>query len=130
MTIKNGSNALSADVLSGLKELETPEDPFFAAKLLALFIDSVPARLEKLAKAIESSDAKTLAFEAHSLKSSSLNIGANGVGAICLELEHLGKSGSVTGADKSFSQLQQAIVLVRHEIDAFPDVIKIRSEKK
>jgi HPt (histidine-containing phosphotransfer) domain-containing protein len=56
--------------------------------------------------AADAGDAEALRKAAHGLKSSSANVGAERLAALCNELELLGRSGTVAGAP---GLLQQAI---------------------
>jgi HPt (histidine-containing phosphotransfer) domain-containing protein len=50
--------------------------------------------MEAIKTAISAADGTLLTKAAHSLKSSSMNVGAGGLGSLCAELERTGKAGS------------------------------------
>jgi len=55
--------------------------------------------------AIAHKEAEPLRVAAHTLKSSSANVGARMLSDLCRELEELGRSGSLENAATKFSQL-------------------------
>jgi HPt (histidine-containing phosphotransfer) domain-containing protein len=57
-------------------------------------------------KAIAAGDADALRKAAHALKGSSANLGAQQVSAVSAELEKLGRSGTVQGAEALFARLE------------------------
>ena len=84
---------LSLEVLDSLRELQTEDDPHFVANLMTLFIDSLRANVTRIEEASLAGDVQTLKGESHSLKSSSGNVGATQVSALCQEIELRGKAG-------------------------------------
>ncbi|MCX7984151.1 MAG: Hpt domain-containing protein [Bacteroidetes bacterium] len=82
------------DLLTRLQELEQELDRDFAIEMAEMFIADSPSLIEAIQQSIDARDSTALAQSAHKLKGSSLNIGATRLGALCLELELLGKSGN------------------------------------
>jgi two-component system sensor histidine kinase/response regulator len=60
-------------------------------RIIMLFCDDTPKLLESMRQAAAQEDAKTLASAAHRLKSSSANVGAVQLAALCLQTEMLGR---------------------------------------
>lgn len=58
------------------------------ADVIAVFQADSATRLANLAGAIEAGNWKQLRAEAHALKGSSLQVGAEAMAAVCLQLEH------------------------------------------
>ena len=67
-------------------------------KTVAFYLEDAPPLMKTIRDAVERADADALRRAAHSLKSSSANLGAVRLARLCQELEHLGASGSVDGA--------------------------------
>lgn len=60
------------------------------------FLDGVPGQIEELHKAIPEGDDKKVRQKAHRLKGESLQMGANGLAAICQLIEYAAKEGQPT----------------------------------
>ena len=87
-----------------LEEFE--DDKEFLAEVINGFIDNSIKQLEIISKAIENSDAETIAREAHSIKGAALNLAADMLADIALELENIGKSGSLQVANDVLDRLR------------------------
>jgi HPt (histidine-containing phosphotransfer) domain-containing protein len=59
--------------------------------LIKIYLDSSPDLMEKIRVAVAASDGPSLTKAAHSLKSSSKNVGANKFAALCADLEQVGR---------------------------------------
>jgi len=91
-------SALDAEAFAALKDLGGKEDDAFLLDVITQFIQDAAAHLATLRTAIDTSDPTTLERAAHTLKSSSANVGALGMAALCHELQTLGRSGVTTEA--------------------------------
>jgi len=58
-----------------------------AQKILGKFIDDVPKRMESIRKAIEKRDMEEIRLQAHTIKGSSRNVGADRLGYYAERLE-------------------------------------------
>ena len=70
-----------------------------------------------LRSAIATGETGRIRREAHALKGASLSIGARGMAHMCQELENLGTTQSVEGADEKLTQLDREFELVKTEIE-------------
>jgi len=64
------------------------------AKLIGVYLEDAVSMIGALKQALETGDIGALVETAHSLKSSSANLGASRLSAVCKELELGGKAGS------------------------------------
>jgi len=95
------------------------------ADLIERFLSDVPARLARMVEALNAGETGPVGFEAHALKSSSLNLGAMKMAARCESLEILAEQGDFDGMSEALASLQamfarvQAALLqeVRHEAE-------------
>ncbi len=71
-----------------------------------------PELLAKMRTAVEAGDADGLRQTAHSLKSSSANLGALEFAQHCKELEMLGKSGELAGSAEWLAPMQDMLARV------------------
>jgi histidine-containing phosphotransfer protein len=92
--------------LSRLQELEQETDLEFVFELIDLYCDESPKMIHSIATALQSQNAQALAIAAHTLKGSSLNIGAKQMGTLCLHLEELGKSKGPIPLDTSTREIE------------------------
>lgn len=66
-------------------------DKELAKELLEMFLEDVPGRLKIIHQAKETGDMKRITLEAHTIKGSSGNIGANDMSEAAFQLELAGK---------------------------------------
>jgi HPt (histidine-containing phosphotransfer) domain-containing protein len=80
-------------ILARLQELENETDHEFVLELIDIYISETPKHLTALKAALKEKNLSALTIAAHTLKGSSLNLGAKKLGALCYKLEELGRSG-------------------------------------
>jgi HPt (histidine-containing phosphotransfer) domain-containing protein len=97
---------LDAEVIAGIRALGRSGTGDFLARVVARYAQDAPQLFERMRAAIASADAAALRMAAHTLKSSSANLGAKTAAAICKELEALGRSGSIGGAAELMHELE------------------------
>lgn len=84
-----GQNVIDPGILESLRRLQTHEMPDLFSNLVKIYLSSTPALLLALKEAIREKNMDALHFAAHSLKSSSSNIGALRLSSLAQELESL-----------------------------------------
>jgi histidine phosphotransfer protein HptB len=75
-------------------------------ELMDSFLEDAPELLTGMTKGLESGDTQALTRSAHTLKSSARDLGLLELSDCCLQLEQIGKTGSLEGADNLVAQLQ------------------------
>ncbi len=83
-------------VLDELRALQEPGETDFVQEMIELYLTNTPALIEALRQGIDQGDADGLRLAAHTLKGNSNSLGAARMGSISLELEKLGRSGTIT----------------------------------
>jgi HPt (histidine-containing phosphotransfer) domain-containing protein len=83
---------LNLETLDSLKEC-ADDDPRFLPELIAAYLSDAEARLAEMRKIHAAGDAVALGRMAHTLKGSSLNLGADGLAGLMQVLERDGKRG-------------------------------------
>jgi signal transduction histidine kinase/DNA-binding response OmpR family regulator/HPt (histidine-containing phosphotransfer) domain-containing protein len=78
--------------------------------LLQEYLDNAPGFLARVDKAVGSGSAADLVLPAHSLKSSSANVGAMRVAELARKLEFMGRESNMVPAADTWSQMQLAYV--------------------
>jgi HPt (histidine-containing phosphotransfer) domain-containing protein len=76
--------------------------------LLTSYITESARQLAQIDAALAAADAATVARSAHALKSSSANVGADGLSALFRELEQLGRHASLDEARAAHSRVKRS----------------------
>ena len=74
-------------------------DVDFLKELVDAYLDSTPGLFAAMRQATAAGDAAGLQRAAHTLKTGSANMGALALAALCKQLEDMGKSGALDGAE-------------------------------
>ena len=75
-------------------------------RVIRLYLESSPRLVREIEKAAESGDVKGLNHAAHSLKTSSANVGGTRFALLCKRLEDMGRENSLGGADEVLPDLR------------------------
>jgi len=86
-------NTSDNPLLTRLQELVQETDFEFVIELVDIYLNETPTQIQTMVKALDTQDHHMLTIAAHTLKGSSLNLGAKRLGAACFRLEELGRSG-------------------------------------
>ncbi len=120
-----GAAAIDWTVLEALRDLGVSGEPGIIGELARLFVADTPPRLAALREAAERGEPDGLALAAHGLKGSCAIIGATRMQQVCLELEQLGRSGTLDGAadriatlDVEFERARRALAREADSRDA------------
>jgi HPt (histidine-containing phosphotransfer) domain-containing protein len=87
------NNTSDNPLLTRLQELVQETDFEFVIELVDIYLNETPTQIQTMVKALDTQDHHMLTIAAHTLKGSSLNLGAKQLGAACFKLEELGRSG-------------------------------------
>jgi len=122
MTMQDSSAAeeagpiLNASALEHIRALQRPGAPSVLGRVITIYLESSPGLLQALHGAVSAGDAGALLDSAHSLKSSSANLGAMQLSNVCRELENLGREGNTEAAgfllkrlDTEYQAVQNAL---------------------
>ena len=88
--------AIDLEKSAALREINS--DDALLKEVIGIFLQEAPQRMEGIRKAIAAGDARILKEQAHALRSSSGNVGATHVAAICADLEAIGRIGDASKA--------------------------------
>jgi len=98
---------IDQSVLDVIRDMEDEDDPDMLAEIIGLYLDKSAELLRSLQAAIANKDAESMRVAAHTLKSSSANVGARVLADLCRELEEQGRSGTLDNADTKLSHLNE-----------------------
>lgn len=74
------------DVIQGLRELGGEDEPELLAELIQIFLQDAPQRIQDITEGLAHADLARIERGAHTLKSSSANIGALGLSELCRQI--------------------------------------------
>ena len=97
---------LDQEILDSLRLHARKGQPSLLEKVIPVYLQSSPKLIEAIRAAISLDDASEMQKAAHSLKSSSGNLGAVVLADICKELEIAGRAGTTAGCDSFLHALE------------------------
>lgn len=108
------SGTLDHAVLQKLYAKQKKDGSNLANKVIAIYLEQSSRLLSDFKKAIELADIEALRMTAHTLKSSSANVGALGLSGICREIEQNCIQGKIDDSlvqqlYKSFSEVEESL---------------------
>lgn len=118
MTQNTGSSAIDRSVLEQIRMLEGPGRQGLLEKVVTLYLCDSQKLVEKIRTCVEGKDADALRRAAHTLKSSSANVGAVGVFEICRRIEEGTADGSLPSSGSQVERLEGEYGSVRQELQA------------
>jgi HPt (histidine-containing phosphotransfer) domain-containing protein len=89
---------LKQDALDKIRALQRPGSPNILDKIINLYLENSRELMQSIIDSIDWDDSASLQEAAHSLKSSSANLGAVKMAALCKELEYMGREGEACSA--------------------------------
>jgi len=101
-----GEGFLDPAALDRLRALDRPGRPSVFAKVLTQYLATAEEGVTQLRESLRKGDATTLQTAAHRLKSSSAQLGASTMAALCQELESLGRAQTMEGVTILFARLE------------------------
>ncbi len=110
------ADLLDSNVLAELREMPPTDGVSMLRELIDLFLDSAPKRLTQIRESAH--HPTNLAFHAHALKSMSLNMGAQKIVDLTKRLEEMGRAGNINDSAQLISELENAFVLTRAQLEA------------
>jgi HPt (histidine-containing phosphotransfer) domain-containing protein len=110
---------IDKQVLEGIRAMERDGAKGILDRVLRLYLQGTPLILDQLRQALDRSDVQQLQNAAHTLKSSSANVGAMQLSALCRELESLGRSSTLAGAAERVAQVDAEFLRVRRELSSW-----------
>jgi HPt (histidine-containing phosphotransfer) domain-containing protein len=82
---------LDERILNDLRDLGGQDDPGLLAELIDIFLQDAPQRMAEIMNGLKAGDLKGVERAAHTLKSSSANIGALGLSSMCKRMEEIAR---------------------------------------
>ncbi|MBB3224113.1 hybrid sensor histidine kinase/response regulator [Pseudoduganella umbonata] len=105
--------AINRHALDAIRTLSADKGEILLQRVLHAFIDDTPRRLASLREAIDTGNAGSVRKVAHSLKSSSANVGADTLAQLSKDMEQLGRNDINSGAAALLSTMEREYAAVR-----------------
>jgi len=109
---------LDARTLDGIRALQREGAPNLLRKIAGLYLDAAPGQIEQLHAAVKQGDAGAAQRAAHSLKSSSANVGALALSASFKEMEQMGRAGNTAGMAAHLASIKSEYARVAQALTA------------
>ncbi|WP_377704015.1 response regulator [Pseudoduganella sp. UC29_71] len=112
--------AINLQALENIRALRPGQGGALLKRVLQAFLADTPRHLAAIRAALDTAGGgtETLRRTAHSLKSSSANVGADALAALCKELEHLAGAGLSDGALPLLASIEREFDAVRQSLGA------------
>lgn len=104
-------------VLDAIRSLQLPDSNDLVGQIVRTYIDDSADLMQILAEAVRDSDCERVRAAAHSLKSSSGNVGAKQVVDLARRLEMVGKEDEPSAFEALFVELQIELSRAVAELD-------------
>ena len=102
--------------LNNIRQVQKNTDSNVLDRVIDLYYTEAPGLIDALRQAYDKDDTGCLGRTAHKLKSSSSNLGARRLAALCKELEAMGKEGLVKDAEPVIISLEAEYQRVRQAL--------------
>jgi TMAO reductase system sensor TorS len=100
----SGMDTVDEEVLEGIRALPREGGSHLLSRVIQAYLKEATRLLQSLREAVEKTDGDALRKAAHSLKSSSANVGAQKLSSLCKELEAMGQKKSMQKAASLLSK--------------------------
>jgi CheY-like chemotaxis protein len=117
---RSAANKVTLDIsaIEAVRQLDPDGQDRLLSRLIALYRDDSSQLLADMENALKVGDADNVARAAHTLKSSSANLGATNVAAIARQIEHAARSGDISDLPASITKLRAQRTVALSELEA------------
>jgi len=103
--VNKDDSPIDKSALYRIKAVQQPGKPDLVEKIINLYINDAQSLCHNIHEAVGKGDPQALSKAAHSLKSSSANVGAIKLASLCKDLETLGKANTLGNAQEIVNQM-------------------------
>ena len=124
---RSAANKVTLDhtAIDAVRQLDPDGNDRLLARLIALYRDDSSQLLADIDNGMKAGDAEAVARAAHTLKSSSANLGATNVAAIARQIEHAARGGDLTDLAASVTRLRAQRTVALSELEALESSAKV-----
>ena len=119
--VQIGREVIDSAALEAIRSLQSDAASHLLAQVIQIYLDSTPALIQQLRIGMDGSDHETVRAAAHSLKSSSANLGAKTLADLCRTVEMAARAGSI-GPDVP------GVHMIEHEYGAVRRALEVELE--
>ena len=112
---------INHSAIDTIRGLQRPGKPDLLGKVLGVYFDKTPAIVEAMRAALATRDAKAIKEQAHSLKSSSAYVGAEGLADKCKRIER-------ASGDADFDEIAALVSEIAEEFEAVSVELEVMLE--
>ena len=116
---------LDSSAIEAVRQLDPDGQDRLLARLIALYRDDSSQLLADIDNAMKAGDAEGVARAAHTLKSSSANLGASNVAAIARLIETSARNGDISDLPASLNKLRAQRTVALSELEALDNSVKV-----
>ena len=98
---------LDLNTINGVRAIQDPQAPDILGKLLEIYLGNAPELIRQLEASIRDADLESVREHAHSLKSSSGNIGARKIFELSATIENMARDDKLDGADRILDEVER-----------------------
>ncbi|MBP1205257.1 signal transduction histidine kinase/CheY-like chemotaxis protein [Duganella sp. 1411] len=109
---------INRQALKNIRALSTGNGEALLERVLHAYLEDTPMHLRTIRSAIDSGSTVQMRKAAHSLKSSSANVGADALAQRCKEMEQLGRNDTTAGAAALLDDMERSFQAVRQALGA------------
>lgn len=102
------SAIIDVRVIKSLRDMAGVNADKILTQIVDNYLEDAPQLLQQIREAVVSADSEALRIAAHTLRSSSANLGAIVFSQLCKELEALGRQGTTSNAEKLLESLEKS----------------------
>jgi HPt (histidine-containing phosphotransfer) domain-containing protein len=109
---------LDRNALEAIRALQSDAAPDLLARVIHLYLESAPDLIARLRTGLEASDYNAVRVAAHTLKSSSANLGATALAELCKQLELAARAGIIGPGTPDAQAIEREYDAVRAALQA------------
>jgi HPt (histidine-containing phosphotransfer) domain-containing protein len=124
---RSAANKVTLDhsAIEAVRQLDPDGQDRLLSRLIALYRDDSSQLLADIDNGLKVNDAEAVARAAHTLKSSSANLGATNVAAIARQIEHSARNGDIKDLAGSVTKLRAQRTVALSELEALDSSAKV-----
>jgi signal transduction histidine kinase/CheY-like chemotaxis protein len=124
---RSAANKVTLDhsAIEAVRQLDPDGQDRLLSRLIALYRDDSSQLLADMENGLKVGDTEAVARAAHTLKSSSANLGATNVAAIARQIEHLARGGDISELPASMTKLRAQRTVALSELEALDNAAKV-----
>ena len=110
------SATLDPAALAAIRELDPDGTAGLLGQVVALYLEASPGLIGQIRSGLAAHAAAAVRMAAHTLKSSSANVGARRLSELCASLEHAARDGKLPGDDAIVERLAREYAAVEQAL--------------